>query len=537
MVFSQSGNYSSDLLHSESGKSMYISHKAAGADQFRYSLNFGTTYSDWMPYSNGGNTSVAPKVWSGTKAQAWEGEHVIVQYWSQLAGSSDHVQHGDVNHKPARRLPHLWLQGIFNQYGFDAGFTNQMKMGLDSIWRFNFMSEWPAQTSLNVWGMNPDGQPDQTGVYGDIDGDNILDRIPPLSLIENLINITETPPSPYLAWQIALNDADFRYQLIPVGSRWTQLTLYILLWIVPIVSGILGIMLFMKSFYSVKFNEIGITKKRNYVPLGLRRRNNRDRESGQSQWTSQFPDPAADSALTLAAPGAVYTLGVHSPRLQTPGNQTPRMPVDVMPARRRTVLIATMEYDIEDWAIKIKIGGLGVMAQLMGKNLEHQDLIWVVPCVGGIDYPIDTPGDSIIITVLGNMYEVKTQYHTLRNITYVLLDAPVFRQQTKSEPYPPRMDDLDSAVYYSAWNSCIAEVMRRFPIDLYHINDYHGAVAPLHLLPTVVPCVLSLHNAEFQGLWPMRTDQEREEVCDVYDLDPSIVSKYVQFGEVFSKFI
>lgn len=27
-----------------------------------------------------------------------------------------------------------------------------------------------------------------------------------------------------------------------------------------------------------------------------------------------------------------------------------------------------MEYDIEDWAIKVKIGGLGVMAQLMGKN-------------------------------------------------------------------------------------------------------------------------------------------------------------------------
>jgi hypothetical protein len=26
--------------------------------------------------------------------------------------------------------------------------------------------------------------------------------------------------------------------------------------------------------------------------------------------------------------------------------------------RRRTVLIATMEYDIEDWGIKIKIGGL-----------------------------------------------------------------------------------------------------------------------------------------------------------------------------------
>ena len=35
---------------------------------------------------------------------------------------------------------------------------------------------------------------------------------------------------------------------------------------------------------------------------------------------------------------------------------------------RQRVLIATVEYDIEDWAIKVKIGGLGVMAQLMGKS-------------------------------------------------------------------------------------------------------------------------------------------------------------------------
>ncbi len=47
--------------------------------------------------------------------------------------------------------------------------------------------------------------------------------------------------------------------------------------------------------------------------------------------------------------------------------------------KRLTVLIATMEYEIEDWGIKVKIGGLGVMSSLMGKNLKHQDLIWVIP--------------------------------------------------------------------------------------------------------------------------------------------------------------
>ena len=51
-------------------------------------------------------------------------------------------------------------------------------------------------------------------------------------------------------------------------------------------------------------------------------------------------------------------------------------------------MITTTEYDIKDWAIKVKIGGFGIMTQLMGKNLESQNLIWVVPCVGDIDYQV-----------------------------------------------------------------------------------------------------------------------------------------------------
>lgn len=83
-------------------------------------------------------------------------------------------------------------------------------------------------------------------------------------------------------------------------------------------------------------------------------------------------------------------------------------------------------------------------------------------------------------------------------------------------------------------NSCIAEAIRRFPIDIYHINDFHGAVAPLHLLPRVIPCCLSLHNAEFQGLWPIRTPQEMDELCRIYNLELNVVRQYVQFGEVFN---
>jgi alpha-1,3-glucan synthase len=96
------------------------------------------------------------------------------------------------------------------------------------------------------------------------------------------------------------------------------------------------------------------------------------------------------------------------------------------------------------------------------------------------------------------------------------------------------MDDLDSAIYYSAWNQCIAQAIRRFSVELYHVNDYHGSIAPLYLLPQTIPICLSLHNAEFQGLWPMRTQKEKDEVCSVFNLDLDVASRYVQFGEVFN---
>jgi alpha-1,3-glucan synthase len=138
------------------------------------------------------------------------------------------------------------------------------------------------------------------------------------------------------------------------------------------------------------------------------------------------------------------------------------------------------------------------------------------------------------ITIMGKPYQIEVQLHVLRNITYVLLDAPIFRAQTKTDPYPARMDDIDSAIYYSAWNQCIAEAIKRFNPDLYHINDYHGALAPVYLLPETVPCVLSLHNAEFQGLWGMKNAEEAKEVCEVYNVPTEVAQKYVQFGDVFN---
>ena len=372
MVFPNSANYSNSMLFKDADHSLYVSHKAAGADMFRYSLNFGTTYSDWEIYSNGKNpnTTLLPKVWSGTKLQDWNGEHVIVQYWSRLVGSSDHVQQGDLGiGSSQRRFPHAFLEGVFNQHGYDQGVSNQMQTKNDGIWSFDFVHEWPAQVSVNLWGINPDGQPDQTRVYGDIDGDYILDRIPPYSLINNVISITDPPPSPFLGWQIALNDADYRFQLTPIGSRWNQLALYTLLWLIPILTGAAAVWAFMRLFYDVKLNEFGIVSRKGLEIWSLRQIFRREK-------VQDLQDGLDKPQLSPMKPSDIgIPHGFRQARQFEPvaSLTTPTIP------KRLTVLIATMEYEIEDWGIKIKIGGLGVMSSLMGKNLKHQSLIWVIP--------------------------------------------------------------------------------------------------------------------------------------------------------------
>lgn len=54
------------------------------------------------------------------------------------------------------------------------------------------------------------------------------------------------------------------------------------------------------------------------------------------------------------------------------------------------------------------------------------------------------------------------------------------------------------------------------------------------MLPRVIPCCLSLHDAGIQGLWSARTSQETEELCRLFNLAPDIVHRYLKFGEEFN---
>ncbi|CUA76935.1 alpha-1,3-glucan synthase [Rhizoctonia solani] len=486
-----------------------FTHSAIGADRFRYSWNYGKNWTDWTAYED--KTTIPGSVFNPTDDMFWEGEHLIVQYWSELAGSSTAVVHADRGFSNPRRVPQFIARGPFNTWGFDKGISAQMVQNEKGLWELPIMATWPSYVQLNVFGYDD-------YFYGDTNGDGVMDRLPPNSATPNYLNMS-APPKPYLSWALFVDDKTQRWYLEPRGNSAVGAIMYALLLSIPMITAVIAVVIFRRNFYQIRINQWGTAPKADasYFPilgaLGIMKANQHSDDKGGIPGT-----PVVEKGLHG---NKAYT----GPVIGWPEN----------PNKRRQVLISTLEYEIIDWKLKVKIGGLGVMSSLMGKSMTDCDIYWVVPKVKDLEYPAGDPADPIEVIIFGEPYLIEVEYHVLDNITYIILDSPVFRAQTKADPYPARMDDLSSAIFYSTWNQAIAETVRRFPvIDIYHINDYHGALAPLYLLPRVLPVCLSLHNAEFQGLWPLRTKEEMKEVCSAFNLSKEVCTKYVQFGNTFN---
>ncbi|TFY76274.1 hypothetical protein EWM64_g7737 [Hericium alpestre] len=474
-----------------------FTHKAFGADLLRYTVDYGQTWSAWKVWED--TTYIDEDIFDG---KFWAGQHIMFQYWSQAAQAATVVVHADQSYSNQRRVPQLLARGPFNSWGFDKGVSAEMTQNDKGKWELEIMAQWPTYVQLNVFGFDD-------YYYGDIDNDGTLDRLPPNTNAPNYINMS-APPHPHLAWTLVVDDSDMSWSLVPRGQSAVGAIMYALLLAIPLVTGTLAVLIFMWSFYGIKHNKWGVEPSKghsNYFPI-LGNKSKADVSAG-------------------AVPMSEKMFGHH--------RQTDIIGWPEDKHKRRKVLIATLEYEIIDWKLKVKIGGLGVMSSLMGKAMTDVDLMWVVPKVKDIEYPAGEPADPVEVIIFGEPYLIEVETHVLDNITYVILDSPVFRAQTKADPYPARMDDLSSAIFYSTWNQAIAATIRRYPdIDIYHVNDYHGALAPIYLLPKVLPVCLSLHNAEFQGLWPLRTKEEMKEVCSAFNITKEHCTKYVQFGNTFN---
>jgi len=421
-----------------------------------------------------------------------------------MANSASGVVHADRGYGQQRRVPQFLVRGPFNSWGFDKGIPSQMSQNSEGKWELEVMATWPSYVQLNVFGYDD-------FYYGDVDGDGVLERLPPNTNAPVYCNMS-APPHPHVAWTLVVDDSNLTWTLVPRGQSAIGAIMFALLLSIPIITGSLAVVVFMWSFYGIKHNKWGVAPNKghaSYFPI-LGSLGNKSK--------SELKEPSIVSEKFFGHHKHTEIIG---------------WPEDKH--KRRKVLIATLEYEIIDWKLKVKIGGLGVMSTLMGKAMTDVDLVWVVPKVKDLEYPPGDPAEPIEVIIFGEPYLIEVETHVLDNITYIILDSPVFRAQTKADPYPARMDDLSSAIFYSTWNQAIAAAVRRYPdIDIYHVNDYHAALVPIYLLPKVLPVCLSLHNAEFQGLWPLRTKEEMKEVCSAFNLSKQHCTKYVQFGNTFN---
>ena len=104
-----------------------LRHVAPGADRFRFSFDYGQTWSDWNLYES--STLVNFEAMRMTNP-SWQGIHCMVQYWSSLAQSASATVHADANYVgPERRKPRYMIRSSFNKWGLDKGKTVLMSNG------------------------------------------------------------------------------------------------------------------------------------------------------------------------------------------------------------------------------------------------------------------------------------------------------------------------------------------------------------------------------------------------------------------------
>lgn len=202
------------------------------------------------------------------------------------------------------------------------------------------MTELPSFFQVYIPGPYEDPESDMSPAIGEFRNFTVAGHMSLVSPRGNIVNVDRYPGSPALAYRIILNETDLGYYLSPIGSRRIQVVIYFL-GTVPILTGFASIRIYQCAFYAVKVNKYDRSRKGSILPMTAPSRFRQNRS---------VPGTALENFKNRIK--CLMSLGKSSNKKS---NTTPKL-------HRRTILIATMEYDIDDWEIKIDIGGLGAMA-------------------------------------------------------------------------------------------------------------------------------------------------------------------------------
>eukprot|EP00438_Fugacium_kawagutii_P008338 Skav233352 [mRNA] locus=scaffold394:426444:426941:- [translate_table: standard] len=105
--------------------------------------------------------------------------------------------------------------------------------------------------------------------------------------------------------------------------------------------------------------------------------------------------------------------------------------------------------------------------------------------------------------------------------------------------YPNPMSKRKVLRFYSLWNQCVGQLLKRYRPDVYHCPDFHACIAPWYALQNgdtpdaldsaELRLLLVLHNAEYQG--SVSTDMIRqrqcEEVAQIFNVSQEFVRQHL----------
>lgn len=245
MVFPMTARYSNTLLALDDRGIGTIRHDAAGADSMRWSTDYGARWSRWQAFS-----SRTPLPWEAFNGTDVQDRHVDVQYFSSLLGSAAHMVSGDMVRKGTTNiLPPLNARGPFNLWSYDASVDSELKRLDNGSLALDVAAVWPT-----LFQITPRNNLQGDFSYGDVEGDGVLDRLPPNTLSAVFLNVTY-PPWPHLAYTIMIDEVKMTWWARPMGHVSISIAVFFLLALVPIISGVLSLFLFRRIFYSVYYNK------------------------------------------------------------------------------------------------------------------------------------------------------------------------------------------------------------------------------------------------------------------------------------------
>jgi alpha-1,3-glucan synthase len=131
----------------------------------------------------------------------------------------------------------------------------------------------------------------------------------------------------YLAWALIVDDSTGRWSLEPRGRSSIGAIMYALLLSIPIITACLAVAIFRWSFYGIFHNEYGVKPKESHAHYFPIIGGNKDKE-GATPVTGGFFHHDKKNGEIIGWPEETN--------------------------KRRKVLIATLEYEIIDWKLKVK---------------------------------------------------------------------------------------------------------------------------------------------------------------------------------------